>query len=100
MQIPVTTSGRIHPYHPKMRPRLKPFMQKGPLFEVARSLSLLLLIGLIAAAQELPLLTNNGEPMRVSYGCVGADLQWAGMTCGEGDPCPVYLELGSIAARD
>jgi photosystem II stability/assembly factor-like uncharacterized protein len=36
--------------------------------------------------------------MRVSYGCVGEDLQWAGMTCSEGDPCPVYLELGSIAS--
>ncbi len=38
--------------------------------------------------------------MRAPYGCVGEDLQWAGMTCGEGEPCPVYLELGSIAARD
>jgi hypothetical protein len=101
MQIPVTTSGRIHPYHPKMRPRLKPFQRKGHgLFEAARSLSLLVLAGLVATAQELPVLTNSGEPMRVSYGCVGEDLQWAGMTCGEGDPCPVYLELGSIASRD
>ncbi len=100
MQIPVTTSGRIHPYHPKMRPRLKPFTRKGPLFEAAHAVSFLLLSGVLAAAQELPVLTNNGQPMRVSYGCVGEDLQWAGMTCSQGDPCPVYLELGSIASRD
>ncbi len=83
MQIPVTTSGRIHPYHPNMRPRL----------------FLVLLGTMVASAQEPSLLSNNGEPMRVAYGCADEDLQWAGMSCDQAEPCPVYLELSSIAAN-
>ncbi len=83
MQIPVTTSGRIHPYHSSMRPRL---------------FSLFLVTAACAFAQETPVLSNNGDPMRVAYACLEEDLQWAGMACTEDDPCPVYLELSAIAA--
>jgi hypothetical protein len=83
MQIPVTTSGRIHPYHPNMRPRL--------FFLLAIS---------TAFAQDSAVLSNtlsnNGQPMRVPYACSEDDLQWAGMSCTEDEPCPIYLELSSI----
>ncbi len=94
MQIPVTTSGRIHPNHPNMRPRLT--SETG----VIRSVGLLLLAFLTASAQEVSVLVNNGEPMRVSYGCVEEDLQFAGMSCNEEEPCPVYLELSIVASNE
>src|ERR1700760_1079401 len=77
MQIPVTTSGRIHPYHPNMRPRLF-FRRLFPFF--------LIPCGLWAQT----------EPVRIAYACAEEDLQWAGMSCSEDDPCPVYLELSSV----
>src|SRR5580700_6128264 len=82
MQIPVTTSGRIHPYHPNMRPRL--FLA----FILATTLSL--------SAEESPVLTNTGEPMQVPYACAEDDLQWAGLSCSDNEPCPIYLELNSV----
>src|SRR4051812_27088546 len=82
MQIPVTTSGRIHPYHPNMRPRLFSFL-------VLVSVS-------TAFAQDASVITNTGEPMRVPYACSAEDLQWVGMSCNEGEPCPIYLELTSL----
>jgi len=51
-----------------------------------------------AFAQDSGILTNHREPMRVGYGCVEEDLQWAGMSCNE-DPCPVFLELSAVAAK-
>jgi hypothetical protein len=79
-QIPVTTSGRINPYHPIMRPRLFFF------FLTAVALS----------AQESSTLINSGEPMRVAYNCAEEDLQWAGMSCSDAQPCAIYLELNSV----
>lgn len=84
MQIPVTTSGRTHPYHPNVRPRL--FVVVFALAGVVSTLS----------AQNSSLLSNNGEPMRVSYPCTEDDLQWAGMSCTDDEPCPIYLELSSV----
>ncbi len=88
MQIPVTTSGRIHPYHPNMRPRLFPEMRLPAAF--------LLLASLTLSAQESPILTNTGEPMQVPYACAEDDLQWAGLSCSDNEPCPIYLELNSV----
>jgi len=34
--------------------------------------------------------------MRVNYPCAEDDLQWAGMSCDDDTPCPVYLELSSV----
>src|SRR5438874_7916004 len=87
MQIPVTTSGRIHPYHPNMRPRL---------FLRASRYSILLLVISTAFAQDSAVLSNNGGPMRVPYACSEDDLQWAGMSCNEDEPCTIYLEFSSI----
>jgi hypothetical protein len=112
MQIPVTTSGRIHPYHPNMRPRLSSQdAQNRPLtplslifrtFHIFRA-TFLFVVVFNAPAQNVSsdaasILTNHGEPMRVGYRCIEEDLQWAGMSCNE-DPCPVFLELSAVAAK-
>jgi hypothetical protein len=107
MQIPVTTSGRTHPYHPNVRPRLSPKSAQNrpetPLlnifwpFHIFRA-TFLLMVVFNASAQDASILTNHGEPMRVGYKCIEEDLQWAGMSCDE-DPCPVFLELSAVAAK-
>jgi hypothetical protein len=43
-----------------------------------------------------PLFQNEGKPITLPFECTGEDIQWAGMTCSEDEPCPIYLEL-SIA---
>jgi photosystem II stability/assembly factor-like uncharacterized protein len=84
MQIPVTTSGRIHPYHPNMRPRLSLNAAGSRTYSVA---FLLVIVAIAVSAQE---------PNRVPYSCAEEDLQWAGMSCGN-EPCAIYLELNSVA---
>jgi hypothetical protein len=39
---------------------------------------------------------NNGKPMPVPFQCTDDDMQWAGMSCTEEQPCPVYLELSAM----
>src|SRR5579863_9528099 len=89
-QIPVTTSGRIHPYHPNMRPRLfsRRFFLNGVFLPIIAAVNL--------SAQEAAILTNHGEPMRVAYDCPEEDLQWAGMSCTDDEPCAIYLELSAV----
>ncbi len=36
--------------------------------------------------------------MRVPYACPEEDLQFAGMSCGDDQPCAIYLELSAVAA--
>jgi photosystem II stability/assembly factor-like uncharacterized protein len=38
-------------------------------------------------------LENKGKPMLLPFHCTDEDIQWAGLTCSEEEPCPVYLEL-------
>jgi hypothetical protein len=71
---------------------------RTPFALTIRSAALIVLVVLNALAQDASLLTNHGDPMRVGYGCLEEDLQWAGMSCNE-DPCPVYLELSAVAAN-
>ncbi len=47
---------------------------------------------------EIPLLHSANGPMHVGFRCTDEDLQWAGLTCSEEEPCPIYLELSHIAA--
>ncbi|MGO9261556.1 MAG: WD40/YVTN/BNR-like repeat-containing protein [Bryobacteraceae bacterium] len=47
----------------------------------------------------MPVLENNGKPMVLPFHCTDDDIQWAGLTCSEDDPCPIYLELASMAAQ-
>jgi photosystem II stability/assembly factor-like uncharacterized protein len=46
-----------------------------------------------------PVLQNNGKPMMLPFQCTDDDVQWAGLTCSEEDPCPIYLELSAVAAQ-
>jgi hypothetical protein len=62
-----------------------------------QTLSFLLFFTFKAFAQESAVLANTGDPMRLRYTCAEEDLQWAGMSCTEEEPCPIYLELSSIA---
>ena len=38
------------------------------------------------------------QDSKLSFTCTQDDIQWAGMTCSEEEPCPVYLELASISS--
>ena len=49
-----------------------------------------------AAAPPPPPLENLGKPMVLPFRCTEDDMQWAGLTCSETDPCPVYLEISAI----
>jgi len=47
-------------------------------------------------AAPVPLkLQNEGKPITLPYQCTSEDIRWAGMTCSEDDPCPIYLELSA-----
>lgn len=43
-----------------------------------------------------PIVRNEGKPMGIPFACTDDDMQWAGMSCSEEEPCPVYLELSGI----
>lgn len=53
-----------------------------------------------AAAPETapPVLENHGKPMVVPYNCSAEDLQWAGLSCSEDEPCAFFLELSAAEA--
>jgi hypothetical protein len=61
---------------------------------------------LVIAAQDRPaepaptppLLENHGKPIEVPFRCTADDVRWAGLSCSEEEPCPIFLEL-SAAAR-
>jgi hypothetical protein len=93
MQIPVTTSGRIHPYHPNMRPRLS-FRHVAR--ALLRAVSALVPTLVVLNAQNSSILNNHGDPMQVVYACAEEDLQFAGMSCTDDEPCAIYLELSSV----
>jgi hypothetical protein len=43
-----------------------------------------------------PVLRNDGKPIALPFACTEEDIQTAGLTCSEEEPCPVYLELTSV----
>jgi len=43
-----------------------------------------------------PVLENSGKPMAPAIQCTAEDIQLAGLSCSEEDPCPVYLELTAV----
>lgn len=49
-----------------------------------------------AAPKGADKLTNTGAPLRVPFQCTNEDMEWAGMSCTEEEPCPVYLELAAV----
>ena len=40
-----------------------------------------------------PILENTGKAMVLPYQCTTEDLHWAGLSCTEEEPCPLFLEL-------
>src|SRR5215467_10614725 len=49
-----------------------------------------------ATEGQPPMLRNTGKPIVLPFQCTDDDIQWAGMSCTEDDPCPVYFEISSI----
>lgn len=79
-QIPVTTSGRTHPYHPIVRPRIS-------------SASLcLLLISLCGGV-------FGQTPFSIPFTCNEDQMQFTGAVCSPSEPCPIYVELNTIFAQ-
>lgn len=56
--------------------------------------------GVLLAAATLTAQTPleySGKPLRVPFECTESDIQAAGLSCSDEEPCPVYLELSSVA---
>jgi hypothetical protein len=55
----------------------------------------------VAPSQEAPpapvIIENTGKPMLLPFVCAPEDVQFAGMSCSEDSPCPIFLEL-TVAA--
>ena len=47
---------------------------------------------------EKPALENSGKPMVVGYRCSEEDMNWAGLSCTDDEPCRFYVELSSVEA--
>jgi photosystem II stability/assembly factor-like uncharacterized protein len=56
-----------------------------------------LLLGLILAQSSLFGFPGL-EDTKLPFNCQQDDIQWAGMTCPENEPCAVYLELSSVGS--
>jgi len=50
------------------------------------------------AAASQPILENTGKPLLLPFQCTTEDIQWAGLSCSEDEPCPVYLELSAATS--
>ena len=68
------------------------------------ALPLVLLAGIAAQDQAAeqpapapPLLENHGSPMQIPFRCTSEDIRWAGLSCSEEEPCPIFLELSAAA---
>ncbi len=59
-------------------------------------LALLTVLAVLSFAGEV--LENDGRPMVVDFRCTNEDVQWAGLTCSEADPCVIYLEVTAVEA--
>ncbi|MBZ5729360.1 MAG: hypothetical protein LAP87_30845 [Acidobacteriia bacterium] len=51
--------------------------------------------GLVPAPPPV-VLENTGPPMVLPFHCTADDIQWAGLSCLEDEPCAVYLELSAV----
>jgi photosystem II stability/assembly factor-like uncharacterized protein len=45
-----------------------------------------------------PVIENHGKPMLLPFRCGAEDIRAAGLSCTEEEPCPVFLELSSVAS--
>jgi photosystem II stability/assembly factor-like uncharacterized protein len=46
--------------------------------------------------EPAPVLRNAGKPMALPFHCTDEDMQWAGMSCSEEQPCPIFLEISAV----
>jgi hypothetical protein len=46
-------------------------------------------------ANAAAILENHDRPMEVPFQCTEEDMEWAGLSCTEQDPCPAYFELAA-----
>jgi len=49
-----------------------------------------------------PVLENTGKPMKLPFQCSEEDIHFAGLSCEEDEPCPIFLELtaaGEVGSR-
>ncbi len=81
LHIPVK-GGRTHPYHPNAP------AHSFKLFTRLAAAGILLLNTIDAAASDY----------KLPFACKEDDLLFAGMSCSERDPCPIYIDLGSAAS--
>ncbi len=51
-----------------------------------------------AKSEAGAVLENTGRPIRIAFNCTSEDIQTAGMTCTQDEPCPVYLEMSAVGA--
>jgi hypothetical protein len=51
----------------------------------------------VAAAPVV--LENSGKPMLLPFACTPDDVQWAGLSCLEDAPCPIFLELTAATSE-
>jgi photosystem II stability/assembly factor-like uncharacterized protein len=51
-----------------------------------------------AAVEPAAVLENSGKPMTLPFRCTQDDIEWAGLSCSENEPCPVYLEITAAEA--
>jgi hypothetical protein len=86
-------------------PRLRWLFRAKILCRVTKALAaigMILDMGGYAMAQEpsepgkaATVLENHDRPMEVPFKCTEEDMQWAGLSCTEQDPCPAYFELAA-----
>jgi hypothetical protein len=48
------------------------------------------------AKPAAPVLENHGKPMAPPYACSADDIQWAGLSCTDDEPCAIFLELSAV----
>jgi hypothetical protein len=47
------------------------------------------------SGNPVAILENHDRPMEVPFQCTEEDMEWAGLSCTEQDPCPAYFELAA-----
>ncbi|PWU02667.1 MAG: hypothetical protein C5B51_20410 [Terriglobia bacterium] len=68
-------------------------------FTLGRAGWLLLAAAALSGQEPAPaVLENTGKPMTIPFQCTEEDMQWAGMSCTEDEPCPMYFELTAAQA--
>lgn len=55
-----------------------------------------LLAGFLWAQETTPPLEYAGKPLQIPFQCTAEDIDAAGLTCTEDEPCPLYLELTAV----